>query len=308
MTRVQSPRYAFPFTPSSRRPLTWLQRVKKWFYNHGKGKQTEPARPPVSRINFSKPRRKLVPLTPAQAYSVVFCPRGSALHKELREAWKLYTSADKATIEKYQHLFPANYNPNPRFVTFQQTILREKAATASEEELSAIQEYIDTRFQDDTNLRKNPWEALRVDDTQLDIDLEREYVKGYVFSFVLHRLSLIPCRLQPSRISSRATSGSLQRDQTCDQLQYPRALRWTKSHGCGWLPTLAVSDVTVVPHAPLTPSSVSSGETILTGQTFEQFLGPIWDVLKKKYWEWFHLSYSKSTLRVSSRLLSNCMI
>lgn len=46
------------------------------------------------------------------------------------------------------------------------------------------------------------------------------------------------------------------------------------------------------------PPSVGSGEANLTGQTFQQFLGPWWDVLKAKYGEWLCLSYSKSPSRI----------
>ena len=46
--------------------------------------------------------------------------------------------------------------------------------------------------------------------------------------------------------------------------------------------------------------SVGTGETTLNGQTFQDFLGPMWDVLKGKYTEWLNISYSKSSSGISS--------
>jgi len=99
---------------------------------------SKPQRPTaIPAINFTKPQRKVVPLTPAQAYSLVFCTRGSALYEELRQAWKLYISADDTTIKKYKHLF-SQHNPKLPFVAFQQVVLKDKIATATEDELSVI--------------------------------------------------------------------------------------------------------------------------------------------------------------------------
>ena len=41
--------------------------------------------------------------------------------------------------------------------------------------------------------------------------------------------------------------------------------------------------------------SVGTGETTLNGQTFQDFLGLMWDVLKGKYAEWLNILYSKSS-------------
>lgn len=102
------------------------------------------------------------------------------MHKKLVRAWKLYKSADEDTVSTYKHLFPSTPNPKMPFVTFQQAVIKEEIATATEEDLVAIQEYIDTRFEADTKLRERPWEALKVDELQENVDLERRYVKEYV--------------------------------------------------------------------------------------------------------------------------------
>lgn len=85
-------------------------------------------------------------------------------------------SRDEAVVEKYQHLFPANHNPNLPYVAFQQVVLRDKLATATEEELRVIQERIDKRFEKDTALRKRPWGEEEADDVQSNVDLERQYI------------------------------------------------------------------------------------------------------------------------------------
>ena len=95
----------------------------------------------------------------------------------MHAAWKSFTNAEEATVEKYKHLFPSNHNPNLPFVAFQQVVLREKTATATVEELNTLHEFIDTRFQEDTDRRERPWEVLRIDDSQSDVDLQRQYVE-----------------------------------------------------------------------------------------------------------------------------------
>lgn len=135
-------------------------------------------RPTPAHLNISsKPPRKVVPLTAPQAWSRLFCPQRSELYKELHAAWKLWVSGDEATIESYKHLLSTKHNPKLPFVTFQQAVLKEKLETATEEELKAIQEYIDTRFQEETELRVNPWQALKVDDIQSELDLEKQYLQ-----------------------------------------------------------------------------------------------------------------------------------
>ena len=44
--------------------------------------------------------------------------------------------------------------------------------------------------------------------------------------------------------------------------------------------------------------SAGSGETILRGKTFQEYLGPLWDVLKNKYSEWLDATYSMSLSRI----------
>ena len=102
--------------------------------------------------------------------------RDSALYKELCKEWRLYVSADKDTIQKYQHLLPVQHNPKLPFIAFQQVILRNKVTTATEEELDAIQEFINAHFQEDVDCCERLWQMLKVNDSQLDIDLERQYI------------------------------------------------------------------------------------------------------------------------------------
>jgi len=139
-------------------------------------KVPEPSRVTAPPIDFSKPRRKVVRRTPAQAYSVLFCERGSPLREELYTAWKAYVAADQTTIEKYKDLLPNTHNPDLPFVAFQQYILKDKVTRATEEELTAIQEFIETRYQEETDRLERPWRALKTDDTQLDVELERQYI------------------------------------------------------------------------------------------------------------------------------------
>jgi len=125
---------------------------------------------------FHKPPRKLVPLTLAQAYSRVFCQKASPLYKELRREWKLHKLGDDTTIKKYQHLFPSTHRSKLPFVAFQQTIFRDTVTRITDEELNTLQEFIDARFEEETELRERPWNASKVDEAQSEVDLERQYI------------------------------------------------------------------------------------------------------------------------------------
>lgn len=107
----------------------------------------------------------------------MYCTRGTALHTELRAAWKLCVASDEATLDKYRHFFPKYQNPGLPFVAFQQAVLREKVATATEEQLSAIEKFIDECFEEEQDLRERPWNALKVTEAQSDADLERRYME-----------------------------------------------------------------------------------------------------------------------------------
>jgi hypothetical protein len=62
--------------------------------------------------------------------------------------WKLYIAANEAALDQYHHLFPTLHNPNMPFVAFQQVVLKEKVASATEEELAAIEEFINKHFEE----------------------------------------------------------------------------------------------------------------------------------------------------------------
>ena len=114
----------------------------------------------------------------AQAYSRLYCQKDSPLRQELLEAWRLYKGSDEATVNLYSHLFPGMQDrENVEYVTFQQVVLRNQVTALDGEELSAVEEFINVQHQEAVDLRKHPWKALRVDEAQLDIDLERQYVE-----------------------------------------------------------------------------------------------------------------------------------
>jgi hypothetical protein len=108
----------------------------------------------------------------------VFCEKGTALHTEQKAAWKRYIASDKAALDKYGYLFPPNHDHNMNFVVFQQALLRDYVANmATEEELAEVEEFIEKQLKEKQKLEKNPWMALRVDDTQTELDLQRQYVE-----------------------------------------------------------------------------------------------------------------------------------
>ena len=106
----------------------------------------------------------------------MYCKKGTYLQAELQEAWALYVGGDEATVDKYNHLFPPPHNANLPFVAFQQIVLRDKVASATEEELSAIDEYINTHYEEKKDQQERPWNALKVDEEQEEDELERQYI------------------------------------------------------------------------------------------------------------------------------------
>ena len=112
----------------------------------------------------------------AQAYSRLFCKKGSPLQKEIQVAWELYVRGDEATLNEYHRLFSPIHNPDLPFVAFQQAVLRDKVAAAMEEELSVIDEYINTHYEEKKDQDERPWNALKVDEGQSEVDLERQYI------------------------------------------------------------------------------------------------------------------------------------
>lgn len=49
--------------------------------------------------------------------------------------------------------------------------------TITEDESRKVAEFIEARFEEDTNLRDSPWKLMKVDEAQTDVDLEEQYKK-----------------------------------------------------------------------------------------------------------------------------------
>lgn len=153
-----------------------MQKIRQWYFHRTKNRTPKPA---VVVSLLGTKHRKVVPLTHGQAYSLKYCTPGSLLHNELHKEHELYKAADKATLNKYQHVF-TTFNPKIQFLNFQQAILKEKVLSLSAEELSDLQDFIDETCKDRTNLIEHPWSALRTDESQTEAELERQYIKKYV--------------------------------------------------------------------------------------------------------------------------------
>ena len=131
--------------------------------------------PPID-LSYTNPR-KVVRLKPHQTYSCLFCRKGTPAHTELREAWELFTGGDEDTRDKYRHLFPTASHDMLPFVTFQQVILKDRMLSIPEEEMAAVQVFIEKHYQEEIDRREHPWKALKVDDAQLNINLESQYLE-----------------------------------------------------------------------------------------------------------------------------------
>ena len=47
--------------------------------------------------------------------------------------------------------------------------------TITEDESRQVEEFIEACFEEDNQLRDQPWQAMKVDKAQTDADLEKEY-------------------------------------------------------------------------------------------------------------------------------------
>ena len=85
-----------------------------------------------------------------------------------------------------------------------------------------------------------------------------------------------------------------------DELQLVRHLWWPEPQGHRWPSDLAVClfGIYTACHV-LTSPSVGSGRSAMTSQSFQEFLGPLWSVVKDKYGEWLNTTYSKTSLKHS---------
>jgi hypothetical protein len=103
--------------------------------------------------------------------------RDSPLHTELLNAWKLFVAGDEATDAKHQHLFRTQRTAKLPFVAFQQAVIGERLAGATEAEITALDVYIEQRFQHDVDIREHPWQALKVSDIQSEVELQRQFLE-----------------------------------------------------------------------------------------------------------------------------------
>jgi hypothetical protein len=124
----------------------------------------------------------------------------------LKAEWRRYAAAEKEAFDKYHHLFTRDHNPRIEFVAFQQIVLKDMISTFSEEEQAAIDRFIDERFQQAKGQEDRPWDALRVNESQLDSDLKKQYLEVQVYP--LRYWVLVPNVVRAARSrASRIHSG-----------------------------------------------------------------------------------------------------
>lgn len=165
-----------------------MQKIRHWFHYQGK-KSGSSTSNTLSLLGTKS--RKIVPLTPAQAYSLQFCQKGTALHEELREAYRLYIAGDEEALKKYQPLFRSHPTKELPFVSFQQVVLKHKGLSA--EELSAVNDFIDKRLEDRKTSAERPWDALKTDESQTNTELKRKFIEKYASPpFCIKLINIFP--------------------------------------------------------------------------------------------------------------------
>ena len=51
-------------------------------------------------------------------------------------------------------------------------------STISEDESRRVQEFIETHFKEDTDLQDCPWQAMKIDGMEADVNLKKQYNTG----------------------------------------------------------------------------------------------------------------------------------
>ena len=151
------------------------QQIRWWYYHHAKAPKAPVPKAPLVLALTKKRSRKPVRLTNYQAYSRLFCQKGSSLHTKLHGEWTAFVENDEEAVKTYGHLFPSRDSKVIKFVAFQQAVLKQKMPTITKDESRQVEEFIEARFEEDNRLRDQPWQAMKVDKAQTDADLEKEY-------------------------------------------------------------------------------------------------------------------------------------
>ena len=76
-----------------------------------------------------------------------------------------------------------------RFLIFLKPVLNDMISSFTEEEIRALDNFIDEHFEERKDIEENPWKAMQMDELQSESDARHKYLEECIFS-PPNRLSL----------------------------------------------------------------------------------------------------------------------
>ena len=195
----------------------------------------------------------------------------------------------------------------PKFVVFQQAIIREKIKEISEVEADAVETLIEERYAAAMQAWESPWTAVKASKKEAseasEVERENQFYQGYVLSRFQYHPKLIFCsNIDRLAHSVQVAIEEVRRCTTHNTF----VMCGGPSPGTGDA-TASLNSITYARYSEcfyycLHLCRIRTGLTIEGGQDFVAFLGPMYDELENKFLQWLQLTYS--TYRGSFSLFS----
>lgn len=169
--------------------------------------------------------------------------------------------------------------------------MREMTENATEEELAAMRALVEQRFAKEVAARNEPWTPLP---GESESEKKRRYLTGYVFSSLLIWPSLTSLCSQVDSLAETVQT-ALDEIKKCTNFNAYVIIGGPAPSGTG-----AISLQAYVPYmhsfvaSLLTqPPRLQSGHSLDSGQSFDDFLGPMHQEIKDRFVDWLHTAYSE---------------
>jgi len=260
------------------------QRLRNWYGYHPdrieRAKEKSPASPASLPLSIIPKQRKPAPIVPWQAYSKLYFKEDTALHKEVHIAFEDFKAGVESVRAKYSHLFPDLDEAalsTINWLPFYQAVMAEYVKSASAEELSAVAEHINARYQREVSNYERPWNSIPGNESE--VVKKRKYLAEYV-ALALFSISFSNDTRNRQIDSLPGSLGdAYQEIEDLTNYRFFTLVGGPAPEGGGSLSVMRVQ----------------TGRTLNNQEhgDFQTFLGDIYPLLKEKWCQWLATSYSK---------------